>query len=906
MHAAVAAQSYQARVLTQLVRLPIPTWAEVESCRTFGSNFEQIDPKQMFRIPFVTRRQEAIASRYAAATPAEQTNVDTAVVDFGDRVGPCSNDKGVTSDLRERTDVARMATDPWGLERRGDDIYELGQHSAEEVAQLRHIKIIRQAAVYWQTYDAFARVSMSVGVNQLMLAISYYTLGYALWQVQCPVPAFAGVIIFTATSEIVARIDLSLTLGQQRLIQALLVAGPAISSAAAYNSILGYDQADAISLSLAPLAFLSHGAVLALMTLFLGVSEQENGAMLPLAFQGVLFLDVFGWVTSRNAFGNVKPTAAEPSCDSVSATRCQARSNGSDNCNRVLADLDSIVDRKSGLPESDGKTQSGLGYYAADYLPGPQEIVVLSEADSEEAHDAPEAAVSSRRPVMACVEYCPEGKPCPKRPDDFLPEGAAQDMRLLPGAPRITDKVCAITPPAKEFFEPVSFMPPESRSRHKMDELFEDHQVHVPLKNSRNGETFAHISTGHDHESPGLLPWRIFHGSAFLLCFVWFLAAAISVLDILEGHAFSSKGHEVDEPLESVQFATPPSLLKLWAAGFAGISLGPTPERVAVTWPYHPISPRGLSCDSTGLRLLVTDGISTYTATLESSEDPSGHSRTRRQVSLDSTSTSSGMRADFQDVMHCDALRGEAILDTALFCPRAHNASSIERSCTAAVLYRRGKRLAYCTLPVGARDAVSDPETSYAISQSWLNADGATQSGVLRDPAESVEWVLGDSDCVLSLPQLRDGSGCISVGTSHGRVARLRQERMSFLEAKQENRMERMMAPEDIVVESQEDWNQEEGRPISVAGVVRAFNSRFIGVLQPKRKSIYLLDLSSSVSSAGTLMLPPIAAPDSGNIISFCSGGGHLYMLGSGPNPGIWRMNLPSSLQSDGVSGGVK
>lgn len=35
-----------------------------------------------------------------------------------------------------------------------------------------------QAAVYWQTYDAFARVSMSVGINQLMLGMSYYILGF--------------------------------------------------------------------------------------------------------------------------------------------------------------------------------------------------------------------------------------------------------------------------------------------------------------------------------------------------------------------------------------------------------------------------------------------------------------------------------------------------------------------------------------------------------------------------------------------------------------------------------------------------------------------------------------------------------------------------------------------------------
>ena len=38
-----------------------------------------------------------------------------------------------------------------------------------------------KAAVYWQTYDAFARVSMSVGINQLMLGMSYYILGPQPW-----------------------------------------------------------------------------------------------------------------------------------------------------------------------------------------------------------------------------------------------------------------------------------------------------------------------------------------------------------------------------------------------------------------------------------------------------------------------------------------------------------------------------------------------------------------------------------------------------------------------------------------------------------------------------------------------------------------------------------------------------
>ena len=40
--------------------------------------------------------------------------------------------------------VNAAAADPWGLEQRGD-AYELSTYSGKEVAELRHIKLLRQA-----------------------------------------------------------------------------------------------------------------------------------------------------------------------------------------------------------------------------------------------------------------------------------------------------------------------------------------------------------------------------------------------------------------------------------------------------------------------------------------------------------------------------------------------------------------------------------------------------------------------------------------------------------------------------------------------------------------------------------------------------------------------------------------
>ncbi|CAK9002553.1 unnamed protein product [Durusdinium trenchii] len=55
MHASITAKSYETRLLTQLVRLPVPSWTQLEGARTYGSTFEKTNTKQMFRVPFVTR-----------------------------------------------------------------------------------------------------------------------------------------------------------------------------------------------------------------------------------------------------------------------------------------------------------------------------------------------------------------------------------------------------------------------------------------------------------------------------------------------------------------------------------------------------------------------------------------------------------------------------------------------------------------------------------------------------------------------------------------------------------------------------------------------------------------------------------------------------------------------------------
>jgi len=1057
MHAAVAAQSYQARVLTQLVRLPIPTWAELEACRTYASEFESMHPRQMFRIPFASGTQEKIAAKLAADNASTQPDVETmaaaeaAAVSAGasspDLLASgsseaeaeeaaletcvCGNEFAVDSlfcrrcgqrrapptpakhqvdahEIAERATAktlemnvaSRIAADPWGLERRGDDIYELGTHHGKDVAKLRHIKIIRQAAVYWQTYDAFARVSMSVGVNQLMLAMSYYILGYVLCQVRCPPAAFAGVICLIATAEIVARIDLTLPASQQRLIQLLLVFGPGVSCAAAYNWGLEYDLAERIAQGLAPIAFLSHGAVLALMTLFLRVREQQNGAMLPLAFQGVLYLDVFGWIHEdmvQEAADNAVAAAGDGcttkeieqafertvSCGSelllddsfqgLDAPQVQATVGAAARTASRTASAKSkaFPGRRgagvwgggdSGSGEQSGSGTSGsdygtedhasLGYYAADYVQSDDdECSSDTECESVISMDGAngQEAFSTRRPAVAAVQYDARGRPVPVRPDDLRPPGAEQDMRRLPGAPRMWEVVSAVDAPAKEFFEPVTFMPPGGRRRRKVDELFEDNFPSTPGHHSQKSHhSELPVETGHDNESPGLMPWTIFKTSAALLIAVWVAAAVIALCEAAATRSNNSVWWVVaEEPSETetavsllaahARDVPAPSLLSLWSAGLTGSNVGPQLEEIEVKWPYKSMAPKGLSCDSSGSHLMVTDGLSTFFTKLADVDT--------KNVAL-RASKKPATRAHFQETSHCAGLRGEAAIDTALICPNATGSTS-HVACKALVLHRHGRRVAVCPLEpqqAGVASLAQVAETvdaeAYAVSRNWLER---THEGS-RKHVEEVSWIMADQSCAEQVEQPLHGA-CASVGTSRGRIAKLQ----PGFGADGADQASAPMVPIDVIDEREMNTVDAgsfypQSRKPSLPGVVRAFNSRYVGVWQPHRMSIRVLDLALSGTQAGSIMVPPLAAPwrkthktvahmgqrnqlglsgriggrhrqsqtredtqrqnedspsPSNSFSSFCAGGGHLYFLGGGVSPGLWRMPLPKGLWPD-------
>jgi len=780
MHASICAKSYQIRVLTQLVRLPVPTWQELEACRTAGSEYEKLDARQMFRVPFVTGKQESFV---AGNTASQMPDAEAAGV---------SGPEGATEERSEA-----LATDPWGLERRGDDAYELDCPNPKEISELRHMKLMRQAAVYWQTYDAFARVSMSVGINQLMLGMTYYILGYALLELKAFCAALAGVLAFTGSAEVILRVDLTLPPNSQRLVQLLVAVGPIISFAAAYVHSFHQDTLKELAELLAPLAYISNGIAIGCMTFFLKVDQQDNGAMIPSAFKGVLFLDVFGWLSHKKA-GEVE---AMPS-----------------------------------------------GF-------GSKDLDMMLAADLQ---------LQCAKPSSSGVTYDKCGRTLPVQAADTGPAGSLEDLRYLPGAPRAWDEINAIEPPFKEFWDPVTFMPPDSRDRMKFDEIISEEDSSGKISSKDNS---APIETGHDNEQPGALPWRIFRNLALATIIFWITAGVMAFL-VASSPALVEMGLAFEEVVEESEFHGEPAEIQYKSQDhralsermslsslFSNISSSNVKaerfQKIEAEWPYSGFKPQGLSCDARGSRLIVTDGLSTYTAGLQATAVDSEKMRLR-------ATPGDTLSASFQQVSGCSPLLGEKLQDTSMSC----TGDSLS-SCKVLVLHGQGGRVTSCDLG-GAGGH------SFEVASSWISSPRshgpAGNSQMPSSPAEKASFLLLDPACssdVLS-------PGCMAVGTTLGRSARL-----------QVGSRGDDLVPLDV----SELSHKEDAKPDGM----RSITERYLGLLKTQGNEIDIIDLDRGGRRSAKISLG-LTAPVQG----FCLSKDHIFLLA---DKTLWRTSIPEQLK---------
>lgn len=276
IHASVTAKMYNVRLLTQNVRLPMPNWTSLEGARTYGSCFEKMEAKQMFRVPF------AMGSQAGVLQSSEKDRKPS----YG----------GEGKEQGQQTTY--LSADTWGLEGRGDSIYELDGAKKNDPNRLRHLELVRAALPHWQSYDGFARAAMSVGTTHLTHALSYYVLGYVLLANHCVFSAWLVVILLMAVCIHIIRLDMSLSRAEFVFVIILMVTGPTIIGFACERHMLnGFEDTAAVR-TVTPLACVAHALYLAFLIHVCRVSTHHgrHEIYLPLGFRSVMYIDVFGWM----------------------------------------------------------------------------------------------------------------------------------------------------------------------------------------------------------------------------------------------------------------------------------------------------------------------------------------------------------------------------------------------------------------------------------------------------------------------------------------------------------------------------------------------------------------------------------------------------------------------------------
>lgn len=304
MHASVTAKSYEVRLLTQLVRLPVPSWSQLEGARTYASGFEKTDTKQMFRVPFAMGTQEGVLGQAASA---ESRSAGL----------PMAAQPGQSAEAQQSVGSA----DLWGLEGRGDKIYELDGGIRTNPDAQQHLQLIKQVMHYWQSYDGFARVAMSMGTNQLIMGLSYYVIAYVLISNKAIIASFLVVLLFMVIATALIRLDMSLTGLEFRTAATFVMAGPCITALAAQqwrqHTVRGFEVVHI----LAPLPYAFSAGWLMLLLYIARVEQQEGGAMLPTGFRSVMYIDVFGWMKrSRGMMSDPPNVATDNSMPTPAAT----------------------------------------------------------------------------------------------------------------------------------------------------------------------------------------------------------------------------------------------------------------------------------------------------------------------------------------------------------------------------------------------------------------------------------------------------------------------------------------------------------------------------------------------------------------------------------------------------------
>lgn len=287
MYASVSSHSFGTRLRTRYVRLPIPSLEQLYGIASKLHHFEHQGADKILRVPFGP--QGTPEWRQVSGMPAssQKPSNSTAVLKSG-RTPDSSN---------SRTAVMRWNTEGEDLLGSGEAAFgrEEVVTSAASAATGKHVQRFRQLQAKWQCFDAYARVSMTLGVHQILQSLNYFLLGLTLVENATRSTAIVLTVILQSLCLAILVLDLAGLSTLQVIAMQMVASVPvfiilcclATGERRATHLLNPNEISPAV-----PIACFFEALWFQLVLL---VSKPSDGlASLPRRFRAVLFLDVFG------------------------------------------------------------------------------------------------------------------------------------------------------------------------------------------------------------------------------------------------------------------------------------------------------------------------------------------------------------------------------------------------------------------------------------------------------------------------------------------------------------------------------------------------------------------------------------------------------------------------------------
>ncbi|CAE7947502.1 GIP, partial [Symbiodinium sp. KB8] len=322
MHASIASHSFGVRLLTRFVRLPIPSMKQIAGLRSNLKDYERQGVANLLRLPFQDQQEwQQVHGADVPERPKEESQKDPSLpfsaVPFSAPSWPSAVFPALEARVQSSGSLRAPAATTLGkpadaqaqaagqnlLPEREETVVggeERGAQPEREGAQPRRDHCAAAAILAcrskWQCYDAYCRVCMGLGVNQILQGLSYYCICHTLVENHSPTTGYALVTLFQSTTIALAVLDLAGL--RRREILAVQVVGimPCLLTAwgvAHGHRIEGGVLDPAQTYMLSPLSFLCQVLWLELW-LRVAAPHGDDQAKLPRRFRQVLFLDVFG------------------------------------------------------------------------------------------------------------------------------------------------------------------------------------------------------------------------------------------------------------------------------------------------------------------------------------------------------------------------------------------------------------------------------------------------------------------------------------------------------------------------------------------------------------------------------------------------------------------------------------